>query len=424
MSAEAARQNHCPENGVPMEDLSSMEAVEHPVPVDFPEGGMTAWIVVASASTILFCTFGIFQEYYKSHQLAGESPSTISWIGSIQIFFLFAGGLVGGPAFDRYGPMVLWPAVAAYILSIFMTSLCAEVYQFMLAQGILGGIGMGMLNAPSMAAVGQYFHKRRSTAMGIAVAGSSVGGVIFPVILSQMLNLSTLGFGSSIRICGFIILVLLVPATLGIRPRLQPRKARLLLPSAFKEPLFIGIVGSVFAMMIGVFLPLFFLPTYAISNGMSSELAGYLPSILNGASIFGRLIPGIAADKLGCLNIFCAAGTSTAILIFCFPKAHSNAAIITFSALYGFTYGAIVSLMTVALAMVPKSPKDTGTYLGMGMFVIAFGALMGPAVDGAFVSRYDGFSEVSVFCGLMVIVGALGVGATKVAMEKSFSSKL
>jgi MFS family permease len=111
-------------------------------------------------------------------------------------------------------------------------------------------------------------------------------------------------------------------------------------------------------MMLGSFLPLFFLPSYAHSHGMSTRLAGYLPSILNGASFFGRVIPGIAADKFGRLNMLSASGLGTGILTFCFPKVHSNAAIIAFAALYGFTYGGIVSLMTVTLAMVPKNARD------------------------------------------------------------------
>jgi MFS family permease len=48
----------------------------------------------------------VLQEYYESHRLSGTSASTISWIGSLQIFFLFAGTLFGGPLFDRYGAVV------------------------------------------------------------------------------------------------------------------------------------------------------------------------------------------------------------------------------------------------------------------------------------------------------------------------------
>lgn len=51
--------------------------------------------------------------------------------------------LFGGPLFDKYGEKVLWAAAPCFLLAIFLTSVCKEYYQFMLAQGILGGIGMG-----------------------------------------------------------------------------------------------------------------------------------------------------------------------------------------------------------------------------------------------------------------------------------------
>lgn len=39
-----------------------------------------------------------------------------------------------------------------------------------------------MAMAPGVASTGQYFNKKRGAAMGIAVAGSSLGGVIFPYV--------------------------------------------------------------------------------------------------------------------------------------------------------------------------------------------------------------------------------------------------
>lgn len=48
----------------------------------------------------------IYQDYYSEHMLSHETQSTISWIGSVQLFFLYAGGVVGGPLFDRYGAKV------------------------------------------------------------------------------------------------------------------------------------------------------------------------------------------------------------------------------------------------------------------------------------------------------------------------------
>ncbi len=272
-----------------------------------------------------------------------------------------------------------------------MTSICKSNYQFILAQGVLGGLAAGLTMAPGMAATGQYFHKNRGAAMAIAVAGSSLGGVIFPIALGKMLYNPHLGFGWTVRICEFMMLAILSLSCAGIRARLPPRKSQLFLPSAFKEPLYLAIIGAAFLILLGLFIPFFYIPTYAVEHGVSTELASYLISILNGASFFGRIIPGILADKVGRLNMFFAAALRTGILLFCWPKITSNVGIIVFSALYGFFSGGVISLASVCIAFVPKDPRNIGTYLGQGMAVVSIAALIGPPVNGALVTRYGGF---------------------------------
>lgn len=68
-------------------------------------------------------------------------------------------------------------------------------YQFMLAQGILMGSSVAFLQFPAFAIVAQYFDKRRAAALGIMASGSSIGGVLFPIILSKLLNGTDVGFG-------------------------------------------------------------------------------------------------------------------------------------------------------------------------------------------------------------------------------------
>lgn len=77
-----------------------------------PEGGLRAWLVAGGAAALFFCTlgfansFGVFQEYYLSHQMKGESASKVAWIGSLSMFLQFFAGMIGGPLFDRYGEKV------------------------------------------------------------------------------------------------------------------------------------------------------------------------------------------------------------------------------------------------------------------------------------------------------------------------------
>jgi hypothetical protein len=74
-----------------------------------PDGGSRAWLVAAGGACIFFSclgfsnSFGVFQEYYTTHQLRDEQPDKIAWIGSLSAFIQFAAGAIGGPLFDRFG---------------------------------------------------------------------------------------------------------------------------------------------------------------------------------------------------------------------------------------------------------------------------------------------------------------------------------
>ena len=80
-----------------------------------PDGGLRAWLVAVGAGCVFFGTlgfsnsFGVFQEYYLTHQLSSYSPDDIAWIGSLSVLLLFAGGALGGPMFGRYGAWVSDP---------------------------------------------------------------------------------------------------------------------------------------------------------------------------------------------------------------------------------------------------------------------------------------------------------------------------
>ncbi|OAX77251.1 hypothetical protein ACJ72_08453 [Emergomyces africanus] len=395
----------------------------------YPDGGARAWGVAAGTSGVLFCTFGmanafgVLQEYYISHQLSDSSPSAISWIGSLQVFALFSGALVGGPLFDRYGGKTIWAPAVIYVFSIMMTSIAEEYYQFMLAQGVLGGLSMGMTMAPSMAATPQYFNKYRGAAMGIAIAGSSIGGVIFPIALGHLLNSTTVGFGWSIRIIGFLILAVLAPSCLAIRARLPPRKGAFLLLSAFKQTQYIIIITFAFLMVLSVFTPIFFLPSYAVEHGMSKNLSSYIIAVLNAASFFGRVIPGVLADKLGRLNMVIASGVSSAILILCWPQITTNAGILVFAGLFGFSSGAIVSGLVVCLSTCTDNPKNIGTYMGMGMGIASIAALVGPPISGALLAQYHGYLQVSIFSGVMVFAGSVAAVIAKSMTDEGVFGK-
>lgn len=275
----------------------------------------------------------------------------------------------------------------------------------MLAQGILGGIVTGMLLIPSMAAVLQYFNKKRAAALGLAVSGSSIGGVIFPIALSKMLNDSNLGFGWSVRIVGFMTLPGLIFSCIVVRARLPPRKTNFYIAAAFKKPTYVLLVSSFFFVFVGMFTPIFYLAVYAVRKGVDATLASYLLAILNGASTFGRIIPGLFADKFGRLNVFGMGGVITGIIILCWTTAESTAGMVVYAVFFGFWSGTLISGAAAAISLCVDDLRDVGTYMGMGFAVGGFAVLIGPPINGALLNHYGGFLQVSIFSGVMCIVG-------------------
>ena len=119
--------------------------------------------------------------------LSEYSPSDIAWIGALQVFLLYLGGALSGPLSDRYGvkvsysktedrfvqnvdralciKAVLIPSSITMVFSVMMNSLCKKYYQFILSQGVLGGLSTGFIFTPSLSVIGQYFLQRRAAAM-------------------------------------------------------------------------------------------------------------------------------------------------------------------------------------------------------------------------------------------------------------------
>ncbi|OBT63713.1 hypothetical protein VE03_06181 [Pseudogymnoascus sp. 23342-1-I1] len=352
-----------------------------------PDGGARAWIVAAGGAAILFSclgfsnSFGAFEQYYLTHQLQGHSPDKIAWIVSISAYLQFGAGMVGGRCLiDTARGQIMQPAAVVYVFAVMMLSLCKEYWQIMLVQGVLMGVAMGFLQFPAFAAVSQYFDKKRAAALGIVVSGSSIGGVVIPIAISKMLNSSSLGFGWSTAFS---------------------------LARAYTEIIFVLLMVSMFFMFIGMLTPLFYLPTYAVSRGMDPTLAGYLLAIVNASSTFGRIIPGVLADKYGRLNVFALGGISTGIAIFCMNSAETNGALIGYGVVFGFTSGTIISGLSACISLCAKDPREIGMYMGMGMSLSSLGGLIGPPVNGVFVDHYGGFFEACMFSGAICLFGGL-----------------
>ena len=193
--------------------------------IAFPDGGLHAWLVVLGTFSILGSTFGlmtsvgILQSYWSEHQLSSYTDSEIGWIPSVYVFLSLFLGVQFGPLFDRYGPRwINLIASGAYVICLVLLGECKEYWHFMLTLGVLGGICCAALSTVGLAVLSHWFRMRRGLANGVAMAGSSCGGVAIPLVLRPALE--KLGWQWSMRLLALVVLVLIAVANLLIRGRL------------------------------------------------------------------------------------------------------------------------------------------------------------------------------------------------------------
>ncbi|KAM6510901.1 hypothetical protein FSOLCH5_011347 [Fusarium solani] len=369
-----------------------------------PDGGAAAWLVVLGAWCCSFSSpgwinsVGSFQQYYEVGPLKGYSSSTIAWIPSLQIFFLFALGPVVGILFDKYGPRpLIIGGTLLHVFGLMMASLARTYYQFILSQGV------------SLACMTTWFFKRRGAAMGIMATGSSVGGVIFPIMISRMIK--STGYPWAMRTAAFLILGLQTIAILTVRPRTKPAPKKIpagRYAAPFTEIPFVILLLGIFVLTYGIFIPIDYLAVQAFQEAhVSEEMAQYLVSIFNAASLFGRLVAGYGADIIGRWNMFIIACALSGISEFAvwIPAKHSSIAI-GFAIMFGFASGAFIGL-SGALPISVSPPAEIGYRLGVLLLAISIPALTMAPIGGAILQNStNGWLDVKIFGGVMCLTGS------------------
>ncbi|KAG4437314.1 hypothetical protein IFR05_007210 [Cadophora sp. M221] len=349
-----------------------------PDPNEFPDGGFQAWFCIAGGFCTVFSSFGwvncigVFQDYYQANQLSSYSPKTVAWIPATESFMLFFFGLFSGKLTDSY----------------------------------------------AIAAAGTWFKKLRALAFGIMVSGSSMGGVVLPIMVQHLIE--EVGFGWAMRITAFLIFGLLIFGNIAIKSRLPPVRKPFTLKEYFMPfaeiPFLLLAIGSLLV-YIGAFLPFNFIIVQAKQAHMSTNLADYLVPIINAASIFGRIFPAHLGDVYGVFNVCIIFTLFTGVIsLALWLPAASNAPIIVFAVLYGFASGLTLAIIPALVASISDIQK-LGFRVGALYAFSSFGALFGSPVAGAIVtSQHGGYSGLKIFCGVTLIAGGVFIVFSRIKL--------
>ncbi|OJJ99062.1 hypothetical protein ASPACDRAFT_29820 [Aspergillus aculeatus ATCC 16872] len=346
----------------------------------FPDGGLRSWLVVLGSSLLVLASYGlmnsvgVLQSHLETHQLASYTSSTVGWVPGLYMFMMLAGGVFVGPLFDTYGPKALVIAGSTiYVVALFLTAECTQYWQFILSFGIMAGIGSALVSTVALACVPHWFQERIGMAMGTALVGAGLGGVVFPFLLKA--SFARFGFRWGMRILAFVILAACGMGSFLVKARL-PKGDKLktaIDARCFKDSRFSLLTVGIWFLELETFALLGLFPTYVVALGFSVNTSVNLLVVLNICSVIGRLLAGRVGDMYGRLNTLLVLVSSgiLAIFIILYPFSHSMTALYFFSALYDLSSGSFLSLAPVCIRQVSPA-KEIGMRFGTCYALVSF----------------------------------------------------
>jgi hypothetical protein len=140
------------------------------------DSGPAAWYFLLSAFILeafvwgFAFTFGIFQDYYVTHELFRESASSIATIGTAQSGVMYIGMLPMFYSLLKFPSFKLWSLPCGMIImciSLAASSFATNVPTLIATQGVLYGIGGSLAYCPSLLWLEEWFSRRLGLAFGI-----------------------------------------------------------------------------------------------------------------------------------------------------------------------------------------------------------------------------------------------------------------
>ncbi|KAJ2687630.1 hypothetical protein GGH99_003217 [Coemansia sp. RSA 1285] len=371
-----------------------------------PTDGIYGWAVVVSGCLMLMFSmgcvnsYGAYQTYYHLNQFPDEPVSSLAWIGTLQFAAMSLFGIVAGVMCERLDTrLVSFSGGLIMGLSLVIASFCdGAVWKLILTQGIVFSIGAAL------------FTNRRALAMGVVVAGSGIGGLWLTPATQGMID--NLGTRWALRITGIITFAVVSVSSLFMRNRLHvPAREKIIDFTLLRDIRFIYLFVGLICGVTGYFTPFFLLPSFAIQKmGKSESFGNNLITIINAASIIGRIGTGQLAPVLGGINTMagCTCIASLSILILWLPF-ESTGTVIASAIVYGLFCGGIISLLPVVLANL-WGVQRISTIIGLLYIANFMGGMIGAPSSGAIVDNVGhgtNFKPAITFSGVFMLAASL-----------------
>lgn len=130
-------------------------------------------------------------------------------------------------------------------------------------------------------------------------------------------------------------------------------------------------------------------------------------STLTDYSLFGRVLQGYIADRIGRFNVVIIATAASGILVLTLWLFSTNAVhLFVFAALYGLFASAFTSLAPALIGQI-SIISETGTRIGVQSAVISLAVLLGNPIGGQLIELcHNSFIGLEVFTGLAMLMSS------------------
>ncbi len=390
------------------------------------------WYIVGAVHVLLALIFGAaysFGAFFFSIQAQfGASSFSTASIFSLTALIYYAVGVFSGAWSDRTSVRTVTSAGIVLLSLGFAASslLTSSLAAFLGAFCALVGLGVGLVYVPAVSTIQRWFVLRRSSASGIALAGTGLGTLLGPVVAGALMEhlswqLTMQVYAAAIALAGLVAAAALRsrPEELGLHPDgIPPGRAKAAgqtghgldvgLGQAARQARFWWYFAAIFFGSIGLFLALIHINPLARQQGLPAAQANLLIGLIGVGNVLGRLVLGRLGDRMGPLRFLLVLTASLALLCGLWSMAQGFTALAGFALAFGAVNGGCIALYP-AVAATWFGTRSLGAILGALYVSVGIAAVAGGSLAGLLFDLSGSYTSSILLAGGSAVLSALAV---------------
>jgi MFS family permease len=384
------------------------------------------WVIVA-AGIVITCigqgsviSLGVFLQ--PMSEAMGWSRAGISMAALLNFLAMGVGSFFWGALSDRFGTRVVVLSGGILLgLGLLGASQAATLTQFQVAFGVVAGLAAGSFFAPMTATTTRWFTRNRSLAVALVSAGLSLGSTTVAPLAGWLI--AAYDWRTAMLVIAGLAWVLVIPTSLLVRrppasppataaaTGVEPAPEDLTVAQALRTPQFAAIALTFFACCTAHSGPIFHMVTNAIDHGVPAVAAATVFSLAGLASLTGRILCGLIADRVGAKLTLVAGLGLQALAVSFYLFTRDLASFYTAALVFGFSYGSVMPLYAILIREY-FGARIMGSVFGAAALVSTLGMAIGPWAGGWL---YDAFGEY-----FWLYLGSAGIGLGAFAIAFTF----